>query len=109
MAKTATKKMALLTTTIERIWLSQIVARTKKIEYREAKPYWTDRLKKVSAPFLLRLINGMQPKAPEVTVVIKKVLKRDGEYQLHIGSIASVKNWDKKRSRPTHPFKRKAA
>jgi hypothetical protein len=29
-----------ITTTIEREWLAQIIAGTKKIEYREMKPYW---------------------------------------------------------------------
>jgi hypothetical protein len=32
-----------ITTTIEREWLAEIVAGTKKIEYRQIKPYWTKR------------------------------------------------------------------
>jgi hypothetical protein len=35
-----------ITTTIKREWLAEIVAGTKKIEYREIKPYWTNRLKR---------------------------------------------------------------
>jgi hypothetical protein len=31
-----------ITTTIEREWLAQSIARTKKIEYRQIKPYWTN-------------------------------------------------------------------
>ena len=53
-----------LTTTIERQWLREIVARRKKAEYREIKKDWTDRLNKVRMPFLLRLINGMVARAP---------------------------------------------
>ena len=34
-----------LTTTIRRPWLSEIIAGTKKIEYRQIKPYWTKRLR----------------------------------------------------------------
>jgi hypothetical protein len=64
-----------LTTTIKRQWLREIVARRKKVEYREIKKYWTDRLNKVRTPFLLRLINGMIARAPEVTVRIDKVRK----------------------------------
>jgi hypothetical protein len=45
-----------VTTTIEREWLAQIVAGTKKIEYRQIKPYWTKRFEKVSVPFELRLL-----------------------------------------------------
>ena len=32
-----------ITTTIEREWLAEIIAGTKKIEYRRIKPYWTKR------------------------------------------------------------------
>src|SRR6266851_3675070 len=44
-----------ITTTIEREWLAEIIAGTKKIEYRQIKPYWTKRFEKVSVPFELRL------------------------------------------------------
>jgi hypothetical protein len=50
-----------ITTTIEREWLAEIIAGTKKIEYRKVKPYWTKRFAKVSVPFELRLLNGMNP------------------------------------------------
>jgi hypothetical protein len=62
-----------ITTTIKRPWLAEIIAGTKKIEYREIRPYWTKRLKSVTRPFELRLINGMNPPIPEVTVLIHKV------------------------------------
>ena len=92
-----------ITTTIEREFLAAIIARTKKIEYRELKPYWTNRLSKVRPPFELRLINGMRAHAPEVTVVIGKVRtnRRAGEYELHISRVRSFKNWDKKKQQPT--------
>lgn len=50
-----------ITTTIKREWLAEIIAGTKKIEYREVKPYWTKRLKGVAFPFELRLIDGVTP------------------------------------------------
>ena len=50
-----------ITTTIKREWLAQIIAGTKKIEYRKIKPYWTKRFAKVSLPFELGLLNGMTP------------------------------------------------
>ena len=59
-----------ITTTIKRQWLSEIVARKKKTEYRGIKPYWNKRLAQVETPFLLRLINGMVKQAPEVTVTM---------------------------------------
>jgi len=63
-----------ITTTIERTWLAQIIAGTKKIEYRRIKPYWTKRYAKVSVPFELRLLNGMNPPVPEVTRVSAYVI-----------------------------------
>jgi hypothetical protein len=91
-----------LTTTIEREWLAQNVAGTKKIEYRQIKPYWTKRFEKVSLPFELRLLNGMNPPVPEVTVLIHKITKdrRAGEYQLHIKKVLRFKHWDKRRQKP---------
>ena len=39
-----------ITTTIERQWLAEIIAGTKKIEYRQIKPYWTKRFEKCRCP-----------------------------------------------------------
>lgn len=91
-----------ITTTIKRPWLAQIIAGTKKIEYREIKQYWEDRISAVNIPFELRMINGMVKNAPEVTVVIEKVRRnsRDGVFELHIGRIVNFKNWDSKRGQP---------
>jgi hypothetical protein len=94
--------MQTITTTIERRWLADIVAKRKPIEYREIKPYWTKRLAAVEKPFLLRLINGMQPNAPEVTVEVTRVTKnsRLGSYELHLGRVRGVKNWDRRKEEP---------
>ncbi len=91
-----------ITTTIEREWLAEIIAGTKKIEYRQIKPYWTKRLAKVSMPFELRLLNGMNPPVPEVTVLIHRINKdrRAGEYRLHIKKVLGFKHWDKRRRKP---------
>ena len=91
-----------ITTTIERQWLAEIIAGTKKIEYRQIKPYWTKRFEKVSVPFELRLLNGMNPPVPEVTVLIHKIVtdRRGGEYQLHIKKVLGFKHWDKRRQKP---------
>jgi hypothetical protein len=82
-----------ITTTIKQQWLIEILAGRKKIEYREIKPYWTKKLKGVTVPFDLRLINGMRSRAPEATVRIIKVIKnlRSNEYQLHIGKVLNRK------------------
>jgi hypothetical protein len=91
-----------ITTTIKREWLAEIVVGTKKIEYRKIKPYWTKRLKSVTTPFELRLLNGMNAPVPEVTVLIHKVtMNRSArEYELHIRRILGFKHWDKRRRLP---------
>jgi hypothetical protein len=91
-----------ITTTISRQPLREIVAKRKPIEYRAIKPYWTKRFAAVRPPFLLRLINGMTKNAPEVTVVVTKIRKnsKSGCYELHLGRIREVKNWDRKREEP---------
>jgi hypothetical protein len=90
--------MEKLTTTIQRQWLREIVEGRKTVEYREIKPYWTDRLERVGRPFLLRMINGMTARAPEVTVLIDRVRKNTASrnYELHIAQIVEVKNWNRK-------------
>ena len=49
-----------ITTTIEREWLAEIIAGTKKIEYRQIKPYWTKRFAKVFGA--LRTATAERPK-----------------------------------------------
>jgi hypothetical protein len=93
-----------VTATIKREWLREIAAGRKQVEYREIKPYWTRRLSEVEAPFLLRLINGMEAKAPEITVVVQRVRRnaRSGCFELHLGKVIDLRHWDLKRERPTN-------
>jgi hypothetical protein len=88
-----------ITTTIKRQWLAEIIAGTKKSEYRLIKPYWTKRFKKVSLPFELRLLNGMNPPVPEVTVLIHRITKEGRDYRLHIKKVLGFKHWDKRRQK----------
>jgi hypothetical protein len=92
-----------ITTTIEREWLREIAAGRKRVEYREIKPYWTRRFSRVDTPFLLRLINGMQPKAPELTVIVRHIRKnsRSGYYELVLGRVVALKYWSRKLELPT--------
>ncbi len=91
-----------ITTTIKREWLREIANRTKRIQYRELKRYWVKRLSQVQVPFLLRLINGMQPNAPEITVMVTKVRtnSRSRQFELVLGKIVELKHWSVKFERP---------
>ena len=95
--------MDTITTTIKREWLREIAAGRKRVEYREIKRYWTRRLSLVKVPFRLRLINGMQPKAPEVTVVVWRIRKnsRSGNFELLLGKVVGLKYWSLRRQQPT--------
>ena len=68
--------------------MAEIIAGTKKIEYRQIKPYWTKRFAKVSLPFELRVLNGMNPPVPEVTVLIHSITKGR-----HAGELAGGGTW----------------
>jgi hypothetical protein len=98
--------MDTITTTIKRKWFAEIVDGSKRIEYRDIKPYWTKRLGKVTTPFRLVLRNGMRPPVPVVTVRIDRVVPsprgrvRKGNYALHIGWVLKVEHWDRKQKRP---------
>jgi hypothetical protein len=91
-----------ITTTIMREYLAEIVAGTKRVEYREIKSYRKKRLESRPTPFELRLINGMRPHAPEVTVLVDRVRtnRREGVYELHIKKVLRFSHWDKRRRVP---------
>jgi hypothetical protein len=92
-----------ITTTIKREFLREIVAGRKRVEYRAIKSYWTQRLAQVETPFSLRLINGMAANAPEVTVTVKRITRntRERQYELHLGEILRVKNWNHRTGQPS--------
>jgi len=102
MQKRRAEKANVITTTLEREYFAEIVAGTKRIEYREMKPYWTTRLNQVQVPFRLILRNGMTPPVPVLTVRIDRVEPnlRTREYELHIGRILRVEHWDRKKKKP---------
>jgi hypothetical protein len=62
-----------ITTTLDRQWFAEIVARRKLVEYRDITSYWTKRLRKIRTPFKLILRNGTSPPIPVVTVRIDRV------------------------------------
>ena len=94
--------METITTTIKREYFAAIVDGSKRIEYREINSYWTKKLVKVETPFRLVLRNGMRPPVPVVAVRIDRVVKnaRRGDYELHIGRVLKVENWDRRRGAP---------
>ena len=50
----------------------------------------------------LRLINGMQPRAPELTVVVRCIRKnsRSRNFELILGRVVDLRHWSRKHERP---------
>jgi len=83
---------------IKRRFFADVVAGTKKIEYRRKSPFWARRIGPLETPFRLRLLNGMTHPVPEATVIVERVTlgRSPPEYRLHLGRILSVKRWSTK-------------
>ena len=94
--------MDTLTMNIRRRFFAEIVAGTKEVEYRQRSKSWRRRIEPLTAPFRLRLLNGMTHPVPEVLVVVRKVTsgRSPPEYQLHLGPVLAVKRWNRKTRRP---------
>lgn len=92
--------MDTLTMNIKREFFARIVAKTKRIEYRDQSPFWKRRIEPLRAPFKLRLLNGMTHPVPEATVVVTRVTRQAGGYQLHLGRVLEVRRWDRRALRP---------
>jgi len=94
--------METLTMNIKRVFFEKIVDGTKKIEYRAMSPFWMRRIESLKAPFQLRLLNGMLPPVPEAIVEVTRIVRARArqEYQLHLGRVIRVKNWDRKAGMP---------
>ena len=76
--------------TLHKEWFYQILNGTKKIEYRDVKPYWTKRLFDNGKPkkfdeILFR--NGYGKKVPEMRVEFLGVKVKDGKYNILLGKV----------------------
>lgn len=66
--------MSLLQMKIKRVHFDSILKGEKKIEYREVKPYWTQRLEGQDVS-MLRLTAGYRRDAPSLIVGVRGVKK----------------------------------
>lgn len=46
------------------------------------------------------MLNGMTPPVPEATILVTKVVKnkRTNEFEIHLGEVIKVKNWNRKKA-----------
>lgn len=88
-----------LTINIEREFFEAILTGDKTVEYRSVSEYWIKRIKKAGRPpFLMRVINGMSPNAPELTITVESIKhdKQNEVSEFHLGELKSVKNHDRR-------------
>ena len=79
--------------TLMKKWFDQIQAGTKKVEYREIKPYWTKRLFDEAGNSvkydLIHFKNGYSKDCPEMKVEFLGVTTTD-KYEIQLGKIIWV-------------------
>ena len=71
-------------------WFDEILQGTKKIEYREVKPYYDKLLKKDYSE--VKFVNGYGGNRPYLIIEIIKITKGKEYYQIHLGSIIETGN-----------------
>jgi len=83
--------MKILHLTLHKKWFDEILAGTKKIEYREIKPYWTKRLfdddgspKKFDMIFFR---NGYSKDCRKMQVQCLGIRKGKKEYEIMLGKV----------------------
>jgi len=82
---------SILHLTLHKKWFDEILAGTKKIEYREIKPYWMKRLfnldgtpKKFDEIFFR---NGYAKNCPKMRVKCLGIRKGKKEYEILLGGV----------------------
>lgn len=86
----------LLHLNLHREFFAAIVAKTKRIEYRQQTPYWAKRLEGRKYKFI-QFRNGYATLAPEMLVEFLGVkrIRKWGEpfYAISLGRILKIKRW----------------
>ena len=81
---------------LHREFFAAIVAKTKRIEYRDVSPYWRRRLDGRTYD-IIQFRNGYATKAPEMQVEFLGVrrIKKWGrrKYAIRLGKILKIKRW----------------
>ncbi len=89
-------RRAILRLNLHREFFAAIVAKTKRIEYRDRTPYWKTRLEGRRYDVIC-FRNGYATKAPEMWVEWRGLRKcgtvRNGYYAIRLGRILKIKRW----------------
>jgi hypothetical protein len=85
--------MILLNLNLHREFFCAVLDGSKKIEYRDRTDFWEKRLKARRFTHV-RFRNGYLKTAPEVILVLKKIVETPDCYEIHLGKIVEKKNTD---------------
>jgi ASC-1-like (ASCH) protein len=77
---------------LERKYFAEIAAGTKRIEYRERKPYWRKRLEGRKYD-VIKFRNGYATEAPEMLVEFRGLRNRGKTYEILLGRVLKIKRW----------------
>ena len=77
-------------------YFGEIAAKTKRVEYRDQKPYWKKRLEGRHYD-VIHFRNGYATKAPEMLVEFRGLRRygrgRKAYYAIQLGRILKIKQW----------------
>ena len=76
--------------TLLKRWFDEIARGDKKFEYRDIKPYWTQRLENKEYDEIW-FRNGYNKNAPFMRVQWKGVKKQKGKYVISLGKVIELK------------------
>lgn len=100
-APAAAKPMQILHLNLHREYFAQIIAGTKRVEYRRQAPHWKRRLEGRTYA-VIQFRNGYATLAPEMQVEFLGVrrIKKSGEpyYAIRLGRILKIKRWQHDKS-----------
>jgi ASC-1-like (ASCH) protein len=77
---------------LRREFFDAIAAGTKRIEYRELKPYWKKRLEGRHYD-VIKFRNGYATNAPEMLVKFRGIRKRNRNYEILLGRVLKIRRW----------------
>lgn len=97
--------MSTLHLTLKKKWFDMILSGEKTEEYREIKPYWTNRFYSKKYHYIT-FRNGYATNAPQFTIELKSIITSIGKpewgaeegktyFVLSLGKIINTKNIDK--------------
>jgi hypothetical protein len=85
--------MTLLTLNLHRAFFCEVLDDSKKVEYRQRTAFWERRLSGRKYTHV-RFRNGYLKNAPEVIVVLKRIVQTPDDFEIHLGNIVEKRNTD---------------